>query len=172
MKIPHWKRDAHAHFWKNLLLTLFLSDILSHLCQLLQTTSDPAQSWKIRPKLRFSCFSGKQFGTILSCRSRLSRTSRAPSRLRRPRPIGCDGGPKQTVQIFLFWGVKIVKKRFSKSPLSSCDLHPKRSSQPDFRDRGGSIRARNAGKKSILGRPACMNYNTALQIHKQANRTH
>jgi len=37
---------------------------------------------------------------ILSRRSRLSRWSRAPSRLIRPRPIDCDRGPKQRVKIF------------------------------------------------------------------------
>ena len=36
---------------------------------------------KFRPKLRFSCFSGENFGTIWSRRSRLSRTSGAPSPL-------------------------------------------------------------------------------------------
>ena len=49
-----------------------------------------------RPKLRVSCFSGEKFGTVLSRRSRLSRASRAPSRLIRPRSIDCDAGPKQT----------------------------------------------------------------------------
>ena len=57
---------------------------------------------KIRPKLRFSCFSGENFGTILSRRSRLSRTSRAPSRLSRPRPIDCDVGRDRQTKISRF----------------------------------------------------------------------
>ena len=42
-------------------------------------------------------------------------------------------------------------------PASSGDLHPKRSPQPDFRDRGVSNRVTNAGQKKrlFLGRPAC-----------------
>ena len=57
-----------------------------------------------RPKLRFSCFSGEKFGTILSRRSRLYRTLRVPSRLIRPRLIDCDAGPEQTVKTFLVFG--------------------------------------------------------------------
>ena len=82
-----------------------------------------------RPKLRFSCSSGDNFGTILSRRSRLSRTSRAPSRLSRPRPIDCDAGPEQTVKIFPFFCFNIrtsPKKVFSKGPASSPDLHPQK----------------------------------------------
>ena len=79
-------------------------------------------------KMRFFCFSGENFGTILSRRSRLSRTSRAPSRLIRPRPIDCDREPKQTVKIFpVLGGRNRQKKVFSKGPPSSGDLHPKRS---------------------------------------------
>ena len=47
--------------------------------------------------MRFFCFSGENFGTILSRRSRLSRASRAPSRLIRPRPIDCDKKPERPV---------------------------------------------------------------------------
>ena len=48
------------------------------------------------------CFSGENVGTILSRRSRLSRTSRAPSRLIGPRSIDCDREPEQTVKTG-FW---------------------------------------------------------------------
>ena len=67
---------------------------------------------KIRPKLCFSCFSGEDFGTILSRRSRLSRTSRAPSRLIRPRPIDCDAGPKRTVKSFPGFGQFIFRTSY------------------------------------------------------------
>ena len=40
-------------------------------------------------------FFRRKIGTILSRRSRLSRASRAPSRLNRPRPIDCGAGPKR-----------------------------------------------------------------------------
>ena len=60
-------------------------------------------SWLI-PDLKFwkkSGQNGVMFSLkMLSRRSRLSRTSRAPSRLIRPRPIDCDAGPKQTVKSF------------------------------------------------------------------------
>ena len=81
--------------------------------------------------LRSSFFSGEKIGTILSRRSRISRTSRAPSRLSRPRPIDCDAGPKQTMNTFPVFGQFFFrtssKKVFSKGPPSSPDLHPKRS---------------------------------------------
>jgi hypothetical protein len=72
---------------------------------------------KIRPKLRFSCFSGEDFGTILSRRSRLSRTSRAPSRLIRPRPIDCDARHDRQTKSFpvfdqLFF-LNIAKKKLA-----------------------------------------------------------
>ncbi len=57
----------------------------------------------------FSVFSAK----ILSRRSRLSRTSRAPSRLIWPRPIDCDARPQQTVKTFPVFGFEhrlIVEK--------------------------------------------------------------
>ena len=87
---------------------------------------------------------------ILSRRSRLSRTSRAPSRLIRPRPIDCDAGPKQTVKNYPVLGFEHRHKEdFSKGPASSGDLHPKRSPQPDFRDRGVIFRATKGGQKQI-----------------------
>jgi len=86
---------------------------------------------KLRPKLRFSCFPGESFGTILSRRSRLSRTSRAPSRLIWPRLIDCDAGhdrQTKTSPVFgqLFFRTSPKKVYFS-CPPSSPDLHPKRS---------------------------------------------
>jgi len=64
------------------------------------------------PKLRFSVFPAK----ILSRRSRLSRTSRVPSRLIRARLIDCDDGPQQTVKIFpvIFGFEHRQKKAFQK----------------------------------------------------------
>ena len=50
--------------------------------------------------LRSSFFSGEKNGTILSRRSRISRTSRAPSRLIRPRLIDCDIGRDRQMKTF------------------------------------------------------------------------
>jgi len=95
--------DAHPLLKKKyqtqlflLLLWLFLSEIFCHAdvdsreqqAILLKKVKKIGQN----SKLRFSCFSGEKIGTILSRRSRLSRTSRAPSQLIRPRPIDCEGG--------------------------------------------------------------------------------
>jgi len=55
------------------------------------------------PKLHFPYFFGEKIGTILSRRSRLSRTSRAPSRLIRPRLIDCDGGRDRQTSISRFF---------------------------------------------------------------------
>ena len=49
---------------------------------------------------------------ILSRRFRLSRTSKARSRLIRPRPIDCDRGPEQTVKIFPVLGFVHRQKSF------------------------------------------------------------
>ena len=129
------------------------SDLDSHEPYKRSYPTDSTQSLIDRSKLRFSCFSGEKFGTILSRRSRLSRTSRAPSRLIRPRSIDCDAGPQQPVKTFPVLGFEHRQKKvFSKGPASSGDLHPKRSPSLDFRDRGVSIRVTNAGQnKSFLG---------------------
>jgi len=95
-----------------------------------------------------------------SRRSRLSRTSRAPSRLFRPRPIDCDSGRDRQMKTFPVFGqvFRTSPKRFffvfraryiyiHIGPSPDLDLHPKRSPWPDFRDRGVCIRATNAGKK-------------------------
>ena len=78
-----------------------------------RTTSDPAQkTGKNQAKiLRFSCFSGENFGTILSRRARLSRTSRAPSRLSLPRPINYDGGRDRQTKISRFLEEKSIIER-------------------------------------------------------------
>ncbi len=84
---------------------------------------------------------------MLSRRSRLSRTSRAPSRLIRPRPIDCDRGSEQPMKIFprflanfLFEQQQVHRHRDRKNKVFIgywvYDLHPKRSPYPDFRDRG------------------------------------
>ena len=101
---PLWRKNLRPKYF-SLLFRLFLSEILSRRCWLLRTTSDPAQnSGKFRPKLRFFCFSGENISTILSRRSRCSRTSRASSQFSRPRLIDCDAGPEQTVKILPVFG--------------------------------------------------------------------
>ena len=104
MRTLFWRKILRPKYF-SLLFRLFLSEILSRRCWLLRTTSDPAQnSGKFRPKLRFFCFSGEKISTILSRRSRFSRTSRAPSQFSRPRLIDCDAGPEQTVKILPVFG--------------------------------------------------------------------
>jgi len=114
----------------------------------------------------FPVFSGEQFGTILSRRSRLSRTSRAPSRLIRPRTTPDRlryREPEHTVKMFpsfIFWvRSKSSQKMLLNVSRSSPDLHPKRSPSPDFRDRGvtgqySAIRRQMLAsiKKAFLGR--------------------
>jgi hypothetical protein len=74
-----------------------------------------------RPKLRFSCSSGDNFGTILSRRSRLSRTSRAPSRLIRPaRLIDYDAGRDRQMKNFPGFGQVV----FTASPNKSVFFAP------------------------------------------------
>ena len=105
-----------------------------------QERSDPAQkSGKNQAKIAFLMFSGENVGTILSRRSRLSRTSRAPSRRIRPCPIDCDAGhDRQTMisrffeeekHIFFFRARHLVVIYTPQEPIppSSGDLHPKRS---------------------------------------------
>jgi len=97
---------------------------------------------KFRPKLRFFLFSGENFGTILSHRSRLSRTSRAPSRLIRPRPIDCDAGPQQTVKIFpRFWGSNFVKKKFFQKVRHLVVIYTPKEAHSRIFVTGGSVMA-------------------------------
>ena len=71
-----------------------------------------SKKWKIScQNCVFPMFFRRKIGTILSRRSRLSRTSRAPSRLSRPRPIDCDAGPKRTVKIFPVFGHSFFEHR-------------------------------------------------------------
>jgi len=96
----------------------------------------------------------------MSRRSRLSRTSRAPSRLIRPRPIDCDRGSEQPMKIFprflanfLFEQQQVHRHRDRKNKVFIgywvYDLHPKRSPYPDFRDRGAIFRATKGGQNKI-----------------------
>ena len=111
MRTPNFGKNLRPQC-SFLLLWLFLSEILSRRCRLLDSREPQAillkKVGKIRPKLRFFCSLGEKNGTILSRRSRLSRTSRALSArlivLIRPRLIDCDGGPKQTMKIFPGFG--------------------------------------------------------------------
>ena len=98
---------------------------------------------------------------ILSRRSRLSRWSRAPSRLIRPRPIDCDRGPKQRVKIFPVFGFELCHKKsfFQKVHDLVVIYTPKEAHSGIFVTRGSVIafRVTNAGQRKILfsGRPTC-----------------
>ena len=76
------------------------------------------------------------FGTILSCRPRLSRTSRAPSRLIRPRPIYCNRAPEQMVKTFPVFGQFFFehcqKKCFQKIPHLVLIYTPKEAHSRSF----------------------------------------
>ena len=103
-------RSAHAHYWKqNLRLNcssssssaVFIGNFVTPMSTLAKNKRSYSKTWKISGQnCVFSCFSGENFVTILSRRSRLSRTSRALSRLSRPRLIDCDKEPEQTVKTF------------------------------------------------------------------------
>ena len=98
-----------------------MSEILSRRCRLLDSCEQQAILLKkvdnFRPKLRFPCLPGDKFDTILSRCSRLSRTSRAPSRLIRPSTpdqLRCRARPSDE-DFPGFWPIifsKIVKKFF------------------------------------------------------------
>ncbi len=125
MKIPqHWKRDARATltFEKKISETQhFLFCFFGCFCRRFRHADVDSRAQQaiplktvenFSPKLRFSCFSCEKCGTILSRRSRLS--SRAPSRLIRPRLIDCDGGPKQTMKTSRFLANSVFEHRIQK----------------------------------------------------------
>ena len=87
--------------------------------------------------LAFSVFAAK----ILSRRSRLSRWSRAPFRLIRPRPIDCDGGHDRQTMISRFFEEENHKKKvvFSCPPSNPTDLHPKKETHSRIFVTGGSV---------------------------------
>ena len=111
---------------------------------------------EIQAKIAFFLFSRRKIwhDFVLSRRSRLSRTSRIPSRLIRPRLTDCDAGRDRQMKILPgFWPINfsnIAKKSVLSRPASSFDLHPKRSPQPDFLDWGVSIRVTSASKKIVF----------------------
>ena len=85
-----------------------------------------------------------------SRRCRLSRTTSNPAKkVGKNQAKICDRGPEQAVKMFLvnFFPTSPKNRCFQIFfYLGSADLHPKKSPWPDFRDRGVSIRARNASK--------------------------
>ena len=107
-------------------------------------------------KRRAKIAGGGRSAKILSRRFRDSRTISDPSRRIRPRPIDCDSGRDRQTNILLFLeGVRASKKHFVSRPLSSHDLHSKRSPQPYFSNRGVISCATKGGrKKHYLARQA------------------
>ena len=111
------------------------------------------------PKLRFS---GEKIGRILSRRSRLSRTSTAPSRLVRPRLIDCDHGIEQPVKNLPVWGFEHRPKKVFYRVHVLHDLLVLIYTPKEARSRifviGGSVFARQmlAKKKLVVERQACM----------------
>jgi len=94
---------------------------------------DPFFFWNF---WRFTVFAAK----ILSRRSRLSRWSRAPSRLIRPRPIDCDFGPKQRVKNFPgFLGSNFVKKKFFQKVQSLILIYTPKEAHSRIFVTGGSV---------------------------------
>ena len=103
--------------------------------------------------MAFSVFSAKH----LSRRSRLSRTSRAPSRLIRPRPIDCDAGPEETVKIFpffyLYFCFNIAKRKFFQKFRHLALINTPKEAHGRIFVSGGSFFARQLcwQKKACLG---------------------
>ena len=99
----------------------------------------------------FSVFAAK----ILSRRSRLSRWSRAPSRLIRPRPIDWDRGPKQRVKNLQFPGfwVRTSQKKFFQKVQSLVLIYTPKEAHSRIFVTGGSVIAWQmlAKKKAVLG---------------------
>ena len=120
----------------------------------------PEPHFFLKILLAFFVFAAK----ILSRRSRLSRWSRAPSRLIRPRPIDCDRGPKQRVQISRFWGSNFVKKKcFQKVQSLVMNYTPKEAHSRIFVTGGSVIAWQMLAKKNLfLGRPAAACRNSYL----------
>ena len=98
----------------------------------------PAQkSGKTQAKIAcISVFPAKLLARILSRRSQLSRTSRAPSRLSRPSPSDCDAGhdhqsQRSDEEFPGFWPIIFQntspKKTLFSCPASSGNVHPTRS---------------------------------------------
>ena len=109
----------------------------------------------------FPVFSGGNCGTILSRRSRLSRTSRAPSRLSRPRPIDCHAGPKRTVKTFPGLANSCFEHRRKKSLFSTGPhlvvIHTQKEAHSRIFVTGGSLFARQmqAKKQVVSASRAC-----------------
>ena len=109
MKIPHWKRMRGPLLKKESQRPpkqiFFFGCFCQRFCRAdVDSRAQQAillKKWKksCQNKIAFFLFFRRKIGTILSHRSRLSRTSRAPSRLSRTRPMDCDAGPKRTVNI-------------------------------------------------------------------------
>ena len=107
---------------------------------------------------RFLLFFGENF--VTRC-SRLSRRSRAPSRVIRPRLIDCDRGPEQTVKSFPAWGFEHRQKVevFSKDPPATTVLiyTPKEAHVAGLSWPGGQCSRDKCWPKQklFLARPAC-----------------
>jgi len=103
-----------AHFWKKNIRPIFFCFFFGCFCRKIShadvDSREPQaillKKVKNQAKIAFFLFFGRKvWRTILSRRSsRLSRTSRAPSRLSRPRPIDCDREPEQTVKNYPVFG--------------------------------------------------------------------
>ena len=176
MKIPHWKRDARTPtlenksqipFFSSSFSAVFLGNSVTPMSTLLANNKRScSKKWKIScQNCVFPVFPAKTLAQFCHAVLDFREHPRASSRLSRLRPIDCDAGPKQTVKIFAVFGQFLFRTSskktsvFRRSGIYSCDLHPKRSPWPYFRDRGVIFRATNAGqkKKSVSGRPACRN---------------
>ena len=145
MRTPTFEKKISDSTFLFRIFWLFLSEILSRRCRLSRTTSDPARRRaKCQPKIAivniyahfYSCLSGEKIGTIFSGRSRLSRTSRAPSRLIRARLIDCDAGCDRQMKTFpadfgqLFFRTLPKKSLFFAPGIYTCDLQSTPQKKP------------------------------------------
>ena len=97
---PLLKKKSQAHISSSSSFLAFcVGNSVTPMSTLAKNKRSCSKSGKFQAKFAFFLFFRRKIGTILSHRSRLSRTSRAPSRLSRTRPMDCDAGPKRTVNI-------------------------------------------------------------------------
>ena len=111
MRTPTFEKKSQAHFFYSF-TAVFVGDSVTPMSTLAHNKRSCSKSGKFQAKIAFFLFSGEKIGTILSRRSRLSRTSRAPSRLSRPRPIDCDAGHDRQTMFSRFFEEEKHKKFF------------------------------------------------------------
>ena len=161
------KTGCARHFWKQIsdpffsssFSAVFVGKSVTPMSTLANNERSCSKMWKKSGQnsnsIAFiSCFTGEDFGTILSRRSRLSRASRAPSRLIRPGPIDCDSGSKKTMKTIPVSGQLFFrtssKKVFSKGVRHLVLIYTPKEAHSQIFVTGRSVFARQMLKKFQL----------------------